>query len=100
MKYVRNFESYKLSKVEKPLNEEFLFGLIGKLFGKIKERINKTKGGKELETVYQKWLKHNIKDIQEKHVTIKSEEKGEFEIEPNNFNDGNMRYEISRLQSK
>jgi len=57
MKYVRNFESYKLSKVEKPLNEEFLFGLIGKLFGKIKERINKTKGGKELETVYQKWLK-------------------------------------------
>jgi hypothetical protein len=53
-----------------------------------------------VETVYQKWLKQNIKDIEEKHVTIKSEEKGEFEIEPNNFNDGNMRYEISRLQSK
>lgn len=57
MKYVRNFQSYKLSKIEKPVNEEFLFGLIGKLFGKIKERINKTKGGKEIETVYQKWLK-------------------------------------------
>lgn len=53
-----------------------------------------------VETVYQKWLKQNIKDIEEKNVTIKSEEKGEFEIEPNNFNDGNMRYEISRLQSK
>ena len=57
MKYVRNYESFKSQKDQKPVNEEFLFGLIGKLFGKIKEKINKTKGGKELETVYQKWLK-------------------------------------------
>lgn len=57
MKYVKKYESFKSLKDQNPVNEEFLFGLMGKLFGKIKERINKTKGGKELETVYQKWLK-------------------------------------------
>ena len=55
MKHIRKFESYRNNK--NVVNEEFLFGLMGKLFGKIKERINKTKGGKELETAYQKWLK-------------------------------------------
>ena len=57
MKYIRTYESYRNSKNQEPVNEEFLFGLLGKLFGKIKERINKTKGGKEIDVVYQKWLK-------------------------------------------
>jgi hypothetical protein len=57
MKHIRKFESFKNYKNTQPVNEEFLFGLIGKLFGKIKERINKTKGGKEIEAIYQKWLK-------------------------------------------
>jgi len=47
MKYVRNYESFKSQKDQKPVNEEFLGGLIGKLIGKIKERINKTKGVKK-----------------------------------------------------
>jgi hypothetical protein len=57
MKHIRKFESFKNYKNSKPVNEEFLFGLLGKLFGKIKERINRTKGGKEIEVIYQKWLK-------------------------------------------
>jgi fructose-1,6-bisphosphatase len=56
MKYIRDFQNYKTNKGQQ-INEEFLFGLLGKLFGKIKERINRTKGGKEIEAIYQKWLK-------------------------------------------
>lgn len=56
MKYIRDFKNYKTNKGQQ-INEEFLFGLLGKLFGKIKERINRTKGGKEIEAIYQKWLK-------------------------------------------
>jgi len=60
MKHIRKFESFKNYKNSEPVNEEFLgklFGMFGKIFGKIKERINKTKGGKEVEAIYQKWLK-------------------------------------------
>jgi len=62
MKYIKTFESHRNSKsVEtyKPVNEEFLGALgkmIGNLFKKAKERINKTKGGKEIETIYQKYI--------------------------------------------
>jgi hypothetical protein len=60
MKHIRKFESFKNYKNSEPVNEEFLgkfFGMFGKIFGKIKERINKTKGGKQVEDIYQKWLK-------------------------------------------
>lgn len=42
-----------------PVNEEFLGKILGgikNLFKKAQERINKTKGGKEIEVIYQKYL--------------------------------------------
>lgn len=59
MKYIKTFESYRNSKSNEPVNEEFLGALgkmIGNLFKKAKERINKTKGGKEIEAIYQKYV--------------------------------------------
>lgn len=59
MKYIKTFESHRSSKNTETVNEEFL-GAIGKFFGnmfkKAKERINKTKGGQEVEAIYQKYL--------------------------------------------
>jgi hypothetical protein len=59
MKYIKTFESHRTSKNTETVNEEFL-GAIGKFFGnmfkKAKERINKTKGGQEVEAIYQKYL--------------------------------------------
>lgn len=59
MKYIQKYESFKKQNSE-PVNEEFLGKLIGgikNLFKKAQERINKTKGGKEIEVIYQKYLK-------------------------------------------
>lgn len=61
MKYLRTYESHRYSNSNlEPVNEE-IFGAIGKLFGslfkKIKERVNKTKGGKEVEAIYAKYIK-------------------------------------------
>lgn len=58
MKYIKKYESFK-SKNSEAVNEEFLGKLIGglkNLFKKAQERINKTKGGKEVEVIYQKYL--------------------------------------------
>jgi hypothetical protein len=59
MKYVRSFESFRNNRKEEVLNEEIL-GL-GKLFGglfkKMKGYINKIKGGKDVEAIYQKYTK-------------------------------------------
>ena len=43
-----------ISKIQ--LNEGF-FGFMGKMLGKIKNQISKTKGGKEVEAIYQKYIK-------------------------------------------
>lgn len=59
MKYIKKYESFRNQNSE-PVNEEFLGKLIGgikNLFKKAQERINKTKGGKEIEAIYQKYLK-------------------------------------------
>ena len=59
MKYIKKYESFKKHNSE-PVNEEFLGKLLGgikNLFKKGQERLNKTKGGKEIEVVYQKYLK-------------------------------------------
>jgi len=59
MKYIKKYESFKNQNSE-PVNEEFLGKLLGgikNLFKKGQERLNKTKGGKEIEVVYQKYLK-------------------------------------------
>ena len=58
MKYIKKYESFKNQNSE-PVNEEFLSKLIGgmkELFKKAKDRINKTKGGKEIEAIYQKYI--------------------------------------------
>lgn len=59
-KYIKTFESFRNSKNTEPVNEELL-GAIGKAVGAIfkkgKELINKAKGGKEVEAIYQKYLK-------------------------------------------
>jgi hypothetical protein len=59
MKYIKKYESFKNQNSE-PVNEEFLGKLLGgikNLFKKGQDRINKTKGGKEIEAIYQKYLK-------------------------------------------
>jgi len=59
MKYIKKYESFKNQNAE-PVNEEFLGKIIGgikNLVKKAQERINKTKGGKEIEVIYQKYLK-------------------------------------------
>lgn len=59
MKYIKKYESFRNQNSE-PVNEEFLGKLIGgikNLVKKAQERINKTKGGKEIEVIYQKYLK-------------------------------------------
>ena len=58
MKYIKKYESFKKQNAE-PVNEEFLGKLIGgikNMFKKGQERINKAKGGKEVEVIYQKYL--------------------------------------------
>ena len=59
-KYIKTFGSFRGSKNTEPVNEELL-GAIGKAVGAIfkkgKELINKAKGGKEVEAIYQKYLK-------------------------------------------
>jgi len=65
------FKQYNESKkyYDSQINEG-VFGLIGKLFknifNKTKEVINKTKGGKELEEIYQKYIKILSDKIKEK----------------------------------
>jgi len=58
MKYVKTFESFRDNR--KVVNEEFL-GAIGKFFGnmfkKLKQSIDKTKGGNDVEEIYQKYIK-------------------------------------------
>jgi hypothetical protein len=60
MKYIKKYESFRNINSE-TINEEFLglgklFGGLKELFNKAKERMNKTKGGKEVEVIYQKYL--------------------------------------------
>lgn len=71
MKYLRTYESYKNSKL-KPVNEEFLGKLFGNLFKKMKDTINKTKGGVEVEAIYQKYIK-TIQDEVQKQAKISLE---------------------------
>ena len=56
MKYVKTFESFK----DSPVNEEILgtlFGALKGLYDKAKTAINKTKGGKEIDAIFNKYIK-------------------------------------------
>lgn len=71
MKFIRTYESFKSSKKEKSLNEEFLGGMFGNLFKKIKGYIDKTKGGKEVEEIYQKYRTAIEEDIKKQaNITL------------------------------
>jgi hypothetical protein len=71
MRYLKTYESYKSSKGE-PVNEEFLGKLFGNLFKKMKDTFKKTKGGPEVEVIYDKYIKL-IEDEVLKQAKIKLE---------------------------
>jgi hypothetical protein len=74
MYVINNFDKFKQYNESKKYYDsqinEGIFGLMGKLFknifNKTKEAINKTKGGKELEEIYQKYIKILSDKIKEK----------------------------------
>jgi hypothetical protein len=75
MKFIRTYESFKCSKKENSLNEEFLGGLFGNLFKKLKDTINKTKGGKEVDEIYQKYRSAIEEDIKKQaNITLQLDE--------------------------
>jgi hypothetical protein len=62
MKYVRTFESFRNNNKDglEQVNEEFLgklFNWIGKKWGEWGKSVAATKGGKEIEVIYQKYMK-------------------------------------------
>lgn len=79
MKYVKTYESFKTQKNE-PVNEEFLgaiFNLIKGVYNKAKAAVNKTKGGKEVQAIYDKYLKIINDQLAKKaqvELNLKSEE--------------------------
>jgi hypothetical protein len=79
MKYVKTYESFK-SRNKESINEEFIGSLFSGIFKKIKDTINKTKGGKEIEEIYQKHLKTIQDQIQKDtklNLDIEGASKGE-----------------------
>jgi hypothetical protein len=81
MKFIKTYESFKESRNKEAVNEEFLGGLFGNLFKKIKNAINKTKGGKEVEQIYQKWRKIIEDEIQKQaNITLQLDSTKKQEI--------------------
>jgi hypothetical protein len=71
MKFIKTYESFKSHKKVNSINEEFLGGLFGNLFKKLKDTINKTKGGKEVEEIYQKYRSAIENDIKKQaNITL------------------------------
>lgn len=73
MKYVKTFEKHRNTKV----NEEFIFGMFKNLFNSVKTAINKTKGGKEVDAIYDKYIKlinDQLKNKAKIELSLKSEE--------------------------
>jgi hypothetical protein len=84
MKFIRTYESFKSSKKEKSLNEEFLGGMFGNLFKKIKGYIDKTKGGKEVEDIYQKYRNTIEEDIKKQaNINLQLDANKQAEAEKN-----------------
>lgn len=57
LKNLHDYNSFIEAKNNQDSLNEGLFGFIGKMIGKIKASINKTKGGKEIQVIYDKYLK-------------------------------------------
>jgi hypothetical protein len=106
MKYIRKYESFKTQKSE-PVNEEFLGKLIGgikNLFKKGQERINKAKGGKEVEVIYQKYLNMITGELAKTaqiDLNVAAAAKGDLPAAPGaTTNDANAKLAVDTLKKK
>lgn len=101
MKFIRTYESFKESRNKEVVNEEFLGGLFGNLFKKIKNAINKTKGGKEVEQIYQKYREIIENEIQKQaNITLQlnSEKKQEsYTINNRTYNRKHKVFEAEKV---
>lgn len=106
MKYIKKYESFKNQNSE-PVNEEFLGKLIGgikNLFKKAQERINKTKGGKEVEVIYQKYLTMITTELAKTaqiDLNVAAASKGDLPAAPGaTTNDANAKLAVDTLKKK
>lgn len=79
MSYIRNFESFRSQKNSGKINEEILgslFNWVKGFYNKAKAARNKTKGGKDVQAIYDKYLKI-INDQLAKKANISLNLKGE-----------------------
>lgn len=76
MKYIKTYESFK------PVNEEFIFNMLKKLYTKTKEIVNKVNGGKEVEAIKAKYTKL-INDQLAKQAKVSLNLKSEEELMKN-----------------
>jgi len=104
MKYIKRYESFKNSE---PVNEEFLGKLIGgikNLFKKGQERINKAKGGKEIEVIYQKFLTMITTELAKTaqiDLNVAAAAKGDLPAAPGaTTNDANAKLAVDTLKKK
>jgi hypothetical protein len=104
MKYIKRYESFKNTE---PVNEEFLGKLIGGIKNLIKkgqERINKTKGGKEIEVIYQKYLTMITSELAKTaqiDLNIAAASKGDMPAAPGaTTNDANAKLAADTLKKK
>lgn len=106
MKYIKRYESFKNQNSE-PVNEEFLGKLIGgikNLFKKGQERINKAKGGKEIEVIYQKYLTMITSELAKTaqiDLNVAAAAKGDLPAAPGaTTNDANAKLAVDTLKKK
>jgi hypothetical protein len=106
MKYIKKYESFKNQNSE-PVNEEFLGKLIGgikNLFKKGQERVNKAKGGKEIEVIYQKYLTMITSELAKTaqiDLYVMAASKGDLPAAPGaTTNDANAKLAVDTLKKK
>ena len=106
MKYIKKYETFKNENSE-PVNEEFLGKLIGgikNLFKKGQERVNKAKGGKEIEVIYQKYLTMITSELAKTaqiDLNVMAASKGDLPAAPGaTTNDANAKLAVDTLKKK
>lgn len=106
MKYIKNYEKFK-SQNSDTVNEEFLGKLIGgikNLFKKGQERLNKTKGGKEIDVIYQKFmtmLTTELAKTAQIDLNVAAASKGDLPAAPGaTTNDANAKLAVETLKKK
>lgn len=106
MKYIKNYEKFKIQNSDL-VNEEFLGKLIGgikNLFKKGQERLNKTKGGKEIDVIYQKFmtmLTTELAKTAQIDLNVAAASKGDLPAAPGaTTNDANAKLAVETLKKK